>query len=274
MHENVLTPIKIFVPQKYADRPDDLCEMLLLPLTEICDNIYSYLVYAEYENKVLTGWTIKYIISQDEQYNTLNVSDIVAQIAADIIKDNNSVKKSYVIGYKQPPLEILCELFDPLMRKLALKQHRQWPKLEYEDLLQTCRLTMCVLYTKGYYVNKRLLEQSFYNAVLIQLRKEKNAPVITSLNDITFSTEGQEALSVEDMLPDYNAIYEEQDKEDAEEHEQIIAEERNIVKEMIGERQYDQLVREYGNRCTTNRGQRQVARIKGKLKESKILKED
>ena len=49
------------------------------------------------------------------------------------------------------------------------------------------------------------------------------------------------------MLPDYNAIYEEQDKEDAEEHEQIIAEERNIVKEMIGERQYDQLVREYGN---------------------------
>lgn len=274
MHENILTPITVTVSPKYAERPDDLCEMLLAPLLDNVDKVYSYLIYADYTNKTLKGWTIRYLVSQDEQYNTLDITDVVGQISADIIKHYNSVKVSYVVGYKQPPLEIICELFDPLMRKLALKQHRQWPKLEYEDLLQTCRLTMCVLYTKGYYVNKRLLEQSFYNAVLIQLRKEKNAPVIASLNDITFSQEGQEALSIEDMLPDYNAIYEEQDKEDAEEHEQIIAEERNIVKEMIGERQYDQLVREYGNRCTTNRGQRQVARIKGKLKEDKILKED
>lgn len=274
MHENILTPITVTVQPKYAERPDDLCEMLLAPLLDNVDKVYSYLIYADYTNKTLKGWTIRYLVSQDEQYNTLDITDVVGQISADIIKHYNSVKVSYVVGYKQPPLEIICELFDPLMRKLALKQHRQWPKLEYEDLLQTCRLTMCVLYTKGYYVNKRLLEQSFYNAVLIQLRKEKNAPVIASLNDITFSQEGQEALSVEDMLPDYNAIYEEQDKEDAEEHEQIIAEERNIVKEMIGDRQYDQLVREYGNRCTTNRGQRQVARIKGKLKEDKILKED
>ena len=272
MHENVLTPIKIFVPQKYADRPDDLCEMLLLPLTEICDNIYSYLVYAEYENKVLTGWTIKYMISQDEQYNTLNVSDIVAQIAADIIKDNNSIKKSYVIGYKQPPLEILCELFDPLMQKLAYNQHVRWPKLEQDDLLQMCRLTMCVLYSKGYYINRRLLEQSFYNTVLMHLRKERNAPIFLSLSDPIQLGEGN--ASIEDTLPDYDEIYEEQDKEDEEEYQQILKEEQQIVVEMIGQRQYDQLVREYGNKCTTNRGQRQVARIKGKLKEDKILKED
>lgn len=274
MHENVLTPIKVFVSQKYAERPTELCEMLLAPLIEVYENIYSYLIYAEYENKVLTGWTIQYVVSQDEQYNTLKLTDIVAQIAADIIKNNNSLKKSYIIGYKQPPLDILCELFDPLMQKLAYNQHIKWPKLEQEDLLQMCRLTMCVLYSKGYYINRRLLEQSFYNAILMQLRKDKNMPIMVSLSEpIQAGVSSAEKTLIEDIVPDYNELYEEQDKEDDEEYQQIVEEERQIIVDMIGQRQYDQLVREYGNRCTTNRGQRQVARIKGKLKEDKILKE-
>ena len=275
MHENVLTPIKVFVSQKYAERPNELCEMLLAPLVEVCENIYSYLIYAEYENKTLTGWTIQYVVSQDEQYNTLRLTDIVAQIAADIIKNNKSLKESYIIGYKQPPLEILCKLFDPLMQKLAYTQHIKWPKLEQEDLLQMCRLTMCVLYSKGYYINRRLLEQSFYNAILMQLRKDKNMPIIVSLSEpIQAGISSTEKTLIEDIVPDYNELYEEQDKEDDEEYQQILEEERQVIIDMIGQRQYDQLIREYGNRCTTCRGQRQVARIKGKLKEDKILKEN
>jgi hypothetical protein len=271
----VLTPIKVFVSQKYAERPNELCEMLLAPLIEVYENIYSYLIYAEYENKVLTGWTIQYVVSQDEQYNTLKLTDIVAQIAADIIKNNKSLKESYIIGYKQPPLEILCELFDPLMQKLAYTQHIKWPKLEQEDLLQMCRLTMCVLYSKGYYINRRLLEQSFYNAILMQSRKDKNMPIIVSLSEpIQAGVSGAEKTLIEDIVPDYNELYEEQDKEDDEEYQQILEEERQVIIDMIGQRQYDQLIREYGNHCTTCRGQRQVARIKGKLKEDKILKEN
>lgn len=275
MHENVLTPIKVFVSQKYAERPNELCEMLLAPLIEVYENIYSYLIYAEYENKVLTGWTIQYVVSQDEQYNTLKLTDIVAQIAADIIKNNKSLKESYIIGYKQPPLEILCELFDPLMQKLAYTQHIKWPKLEQEDLLQMCRLTMCILYSKGYYINRRLLEQSFYNAILMQLRKDKNMPIIVSLSEpIQAGVSSAEKTLIEDIVPDYNELYEEQDKEDDEEYQQILEEERQVIIDMIGQRQYDQLIREYGNHCTTCRGQRQVARIKGRLKEDKILKEN
>lgn len=269
MKENVLNKITINIDKDVTKA--QLCEQLIMPLSVSHDKIYSYLIYSQYECSTLKGWVIEYIISQDEQYNTLDVEDCIIDIAKKIFENKKTKEHKYVIGYKQPSLDVMCTLFEPCVNKLATNMKQRWPNFEYEDLCQMCKLVMCTLYSKGYYVHKYLLEKSFMNYVLMSLRKERNKPTIVSLNDAFSKSEGQDEITFADTLPDYNEIYEQQDKEDEEEYKQILNEERELVIDAIGERRYDQLVREYGNKMTTGSGRRTVQKLKTKFRKDGLI---
>ena len=84
-------------------------------------------------------------------------------------------------------------------------------------------------------------------------------------------SEGQDDLTFADTMIDYNELYEQQDKEDEEEYQQILNEERKNVIDIIGERRYSQLVREYGNNMTTGSGRMTVQKVKQKLRKDGLL---
>lgn len=269
MKENVLN--KIVITLDKDDTREQICKKLTTSLLMSQDKIYSYLIYSQYDHTTFKGWSIEYLVSQDEQYNTLNIEDCIFDIAKTVLKDKKLKEHKYVIGYKQPSLDVMCTLFEPCINKLANNVKQRWNNLEYEDLCQTCKLVMCILYKKGYYIHKHLLEKSFINYVLMSLRKERDKPALVSLNDVFSKSEGQDDITFEDKLIDYSELYEQQDKEDEEEYQQILEEERENVIDIVGQRRYDQLVREYGNNMTTGSGRMTVQKIKQKLRKDGLL---
>ena len=146
-------------------------------LLEGNDTVYSYIVYNIYKADALYCWRVKYMVSDTNRFNTILIEDAITDII-NIVENNRNEARSKVAGYKQPPIELIFELYDPLISKLAYKQSNKWRVLDYEDAYQMCALVILTLYRKGYYLHKRLIEKSYNNYVLLQLRKEKDTPVV------------------------------------------------------------------------------------------------
>ncbi len=270
MAENILTKTTVAIDKDVAK--DEICELLIAPVVNF-ENVYSYMIYAKYKDDVLTGWQVEYLISQEDKYNTLDIEECIVTIAKTILQNKNCEQKKYVIGYKQPSIDILVEVYDPLIKRLAETQHRHWKDFEFDDLYQMCRLLLVVLYKKGYYIHRRLLEQSYFYDVLIKVRKDYDKPILVGINDVYSRSEGQEDILYGDIIPDMNEVYEQQDKEDEEEYQQVLKQEREDVLQFISQRQYDALVRAYGNKCTNSADQRQVYKLKEKLRKQGKIKE-
>lgn len=229
-------------------------------------NIYSYIVYAKYNKNKFEHWSIQYNISQNECYNTLSPEQVAKDIADKIINYNEN-DKQYVIGYNQPPLDIMVKLYSPLVLKLALVQHERWQYLEIDDLYQMCMLSMCKLYNKGYYLHKDVLRKCFNNDVLMHIRKNKNSPIIISLDDIYFASGDNDGdIKVEDVIEDLDSTNDIVDIEELDAKESEYNDKRSVIIELIGDRQYDQLLREYGNKTTTNWSRKTVYRLKERLR--------
>ena len=111
MKENVLN--KIVITLDKDDTREQICKKLTTSLLMSQDKIYSYLIYSQYDHTTFKGWSIEYLVSQDEQYNTLNIEDCIFDIAKTVLKDKKLKEHKYVIGYKQPSLDIMCTLFEP-----------------------------------------------------------------------------------------------------------------------------------------------------------------
>jgi len=232
-------------------------------LVKHLDFVYSYLIYAEYSQNKLTGWRVEFMISQTNKFNTIHVFDATIEIHKIIMESWHTEKIKYVVGYRQPPLELLLEAFDPLIKKLAEQQRRYW-RLEFEDLCQMCRLVICILHGKGYYLHKSIINKSFINYILMHIRKEKYKPIMVSIYE-GVSQDG-DSLTIADTIVDETAEQEIDDIADIEAFADVLSQKRDIIKDYIGPRQYDQLVREYGNKMTTNEGRKLVDKIKKHLK--------
>lgn len=261
MAENILSKFKQNIPASLSD--EQIKEQVHCVLDGI-DTIYSYLIYTKYDNNVLTGWDIEYMISQQDKYNTLVCANIVDEIF-DTILSNKLVVKN-VIGYRQPPLELMLTLYKPLIKKLALEQSKRWLSLEYEDAYSMCQLVMIILYNKGYYIHKRLLERSFNNYVLMELRHERDKPDIISLDKIVYNDGQNEPLTISDMTPDKELEYEQELKEHKEWLDRVFNDVKEIIVEYIGERQFEQLLRDYGNKHTTTWSRKRMQQIKDRFK--------
>lgn len=238
------------------------------PIRDI-GKIYSCIVYNVYNNDVLVGWEIKLNISQTNKFNTLKADDVIRYINTTLQKPNDDAVVA-IAGHMQPSVELIVKLYKPLIIKLAQEQHQRWQYLEMEDLIQMCNLVICDLYYKGYYIHKRLIRRAFINYVLMHIRKDKNKPVIISLEQEYSKTDNDDRVTVADMIPDVEGIYARDDKDDEEVHCRILREVKDIVIDFIGPRQYDQLLREYSNKSTTNWSRRLMVKIKAHLFEMGI----
>lgn len=271
MKENILHKLIITVS---ADLDEENAKELIGEYLYTIDYAYSYLVLAEYDNKErdkrkASKFIIEVLVSQSDYYNCLKRQDIIDGIWNIISDTCNQVEHAKIIvGYKQPPLEKLLQAYEPLIHSLSRQQQTYWKNLEYEDLCQMCRLVICTLYKAGYYVHKNLIKRAFTNDVLMSIRKDRYKPTIISLDKpIGGETDN---MYVKDVIPDTSQIQHMQDEEDREAFMLMLQEQRELVVDMIGQRQYDRLLSEYGNNVTSSWGQKTTYRLREKLKKEGI----
>lgn len=221
---------------------------------EFTDNVYSYVVY---NNKGII--TVNSHISQIEEFNTITVPIMITNIISSL----HLLSKQGIICYGQPPLDILVEVLQPLLHKLAFEQHLRWSRFNYDDLLQLCSCKLCELYRKGYYIHKAILKRTFENSVYQLLRKEpRNVSFVSS--DARIKT-SDDTLSIIEVIPDVQQEYEDYDKEENIVLSEILTDQKEVLIDMLGQRQYDQLLREFRTHTISNSTARQLQRIRTKL---------
>lgn len=229
---------------------------------------YSYSLYVD-EHDGHISYRLELMYSLIDKYNTISVNTIIDKINTSIEKyqKGNSNK---LIGYKQPPLDILIRTYEPLVIHLSKQQHEHWKEIEQEDLEQMCRLVICILYNSGYYIHKKLIAKTFNNYVLQYLRHDRYRPKVISLEE-PIPVKG-ENLTVKDAIKDED--YEQQliDKEDRDSDIAFLTQFRSIVIQEIGERQYEQLLKQYSTKTTTAWACKKVFDLRKKFNKNGVVK--
>lgn len=251
----------LFVPLKLTDEQITTC---IHDLFIDMDNIYSYIIYTKFVNNKRTGWTIAITISEIDRFNTIKGCDIINNVVTTLLKTREST--DYVVGYEQPDVVIMDELFAPLMGKLSRITCSRWPQLEYADVYDVCRLTLLKLYRRGYYIHKTLLERSFNNEILMQLRSTRGKEDILSL-DTLICDDGDKnnSFPIIEIIVDKEAENDEKVKDELELYRSIFEDVKSQIISMFGERQFDQLLRDYASKNTTNWSRRRMQTIKQKF---------
>lgn len=220
-------------------------------------NIYSYKIFAIMEDNIVTKWRTEICISQTDEYNTISKTDVMSGILDSILKYKTEKIKQKCIGFKQPPLELMLKLYEPLIHSLATTQHRRW-KIEFDDLCQMCRLSIISLYKKGYFLHKNLISTTFIRDVLQTMRVYAKEP-----EQIKFSKLDKENREYVNYLEDESA------QNDFEEIinpcYESIEDKRRIVKEEVGERIYEQIIREYNTKTVSPMTRKRVNKLKHKF---------
>lgn len=270
MNLNILSKLSVTV--MYSGIEPNPSEQLHIGLTST-DYVYSYLIYAQYTNGALTGWLVEFLVSQTTNYNTISVDDAIDDVSKIITDAWKETQITYVIGYRQPPIELLLETFDPLVKKLASKQKEYWRYLEYEDLCQICRMVICHLYNKGYYIHSKLISRAFTNEILMMIRPERYKPAVLSLDKVV--DDEYEEVTLMDCIEDETPKELREEQEEREAIKRVLEKKKEIIIEALGgsERQYDQLVREYGNKSATPWARMAVQRVKKYLAKLSIDEE-
>lgn len=215
----------------WSDLPAQIVDAL-----QLRTKVYSYLVLPIIKRNEFIGIKIKWTIAQTEKYNTLSVDDAQDTIFVAVNNYDTKLRDNKPICFKQPSLELMLLLYQPLMQRLVMAQQLQWPRLEYKDLMQLCSLSMIKLYKKGYYIHKSLLTQTFYNDVLMYLRPYKREPqVVVSLEGLLYdSNEDSKDLDIIDTIAT-------DDEFDTDDEDIVWLRVKPILVSIVGERQLQQL---------------------------------
>lgn len=92
-------------------------------ITDITDELYSYIVYTEYKDDTLIGWKCQFCVSHTSTYNCLLSYDCVIEIVK-LIQESYasaaSTSHKYIIGYKQAPLPVLLSILEPLTNSVGI----------------------------------------------------------------------------------------------------------------------------------------------------------
>lgn len=213
------------------------------------------------------AYSLKCVISSIDDFNTLSVNKMIDKVQQ-VLQDPSDSK--YMLAFEQAPLDIIIKVYEPYYTKLCQSILQKWNKFEFEDLYQTCILNVAKLYRGGYYIHKALIKRSFYSDVLYSIRPEKGYNFI-SLNQPMHENSEGDILTLESMLPDVSAddffdnFYKEQDRDIA--FKKI----KEICGNSVSERQWTQLLFEYGTNNVSMASSRKVQQIRGKLKKAGVL---
>jgi hypothetical protein len=101
----------------------------------------------------------------------------------------------------------------------------------------------------------------------MEVKRTRGAPEIVSLEDRFYcKADGDsEALCLADIVPDESLIAEEQRKWEEEGERLIFEELKEIIIDYIGIRQWNELLRDYGNGHTTSATRKKMQKIKSYL---------
>lgn len=234
-------------------------------------NLYSYFVGRKDDFIV-----IKTVTSTIGDFNTLPYPETSEYIIEKIVDYITTLSNTKCICFGQPPLELIIGLYQPMIQKMATKLRNQWKQFEYDDLLSIGNKVIIELYRKGYYLNKSLIWTTFNNDVLVQCRKFKYQPITVSIYDSIKSDikPDNEPITYGDIIEDESYI-EEKEQDDEQQLEKFTFEQvKEIIIEKIGQRQWDQLWRDYGKGHTTNRTQAAMRRIKSYFNELGLTRQD
>lgn len=222
--------------------------------------VYSYTVMVDRSKGIC--YKINYALSENDKYNTITKESIKDGILNTIRADRANNGK-YIIGHKQPPIDLMIELYEPLVQRLSREQCNRWRFLEYEDVCQICRMTIVILYNAGYFIHKRLLCKAFNNAILREVRSiAPSVDYISIENRIDNGSEDLEKLRLSDTLRDTATEEAEMDAEEEKIRAQIYGEVKDILVDMMGERQYEQFYNDYAKGHTTTWSRRKMQTIK------------
>lgn len=238
--------------------------------TVYCD-LYSYFVGRK-DNTIV----IKTVVSITPEFNTLIRSESAERITEAIIDYMITLSDVKCICFGQPPIELIAELYQPMIHKMATRISVQWKQFEYDDLVGIGNKVMVELYRKGYYLNKQLIWTTFNNDVLVQCRKIRYKPITVSIYDKTDSDIklDSEDITYCDLLED-TSYADEKEKEDEQQLGKYIFEQvKDIIIDKIGKRQWDELWRDYSKCHTTGKSQAAMRRIKGYFNELGLTRQD
>lgn len=230
----------------------------------IDEYIYSFIVTIKTDDdlKIIT-YQIKHMVADEQENNTIFVLDAVRIILNAIIEYRDYRGKNRVIAYGQPPLELMIELYEPLIETLAKNVQNNWQQYELDDLKQMCRLSMCKLYNKGYYVHKSLLKKVFEREVLEEVRGlKKRGDVISLFTRIVTDDPNGEKLTIKDTLEDVDSTLMEEERLRLESELLIFNELKDIIIDKIGQRKWDMIFRDYSRGHTTSTSQGIMREVK------------
>lgn len=272
MADNVLMKVTQSIR---ADVAKECVRSMLENALSAIENVYSYIVYAEYENGTFKRYVVQYNLSQEDKYNTITTEEVIEGVTKTIQEHSTETAKR-VIGYAQPDIALILELYDPLVNKLARIQDGKWSIYTHEDLCQICRLEILQLYRKGYYLHKRLVEKAFINRLLMNTRNERNKPTIVSFEDTFYrsSSSDSEKLMVADTIPDQSLIDAEKYAEEEVAERLIFEEVKGIIIDLIGSRRWDELLRSYGGKTTTTTTRKLMQVVKNHFENLGITRKD
>ena len=263
---NELFEIKTYISLDIE--PDVLWKELSSIITQ---NLYSYFVGRKKEDIF-----VKVVTSKILTYNTIPYNEAIETIFDAISDYILTLSNVNCICFKQPPLEMMIKLYQPMIQRMARRINESWRNFEYDDLVGMANYVIVKLYKKGYYLHKSLIWTSLNNEVLMQNRIYKSEPIVESLYDNTKRNvkSDSEELTYADLMRDESYI-EEEEKQDEQQLEMYIFEQvKEIIIEKIGVRQWDQLWRDYGRGHTTNSTQATMRRMRTYFKELGLTKQD
>lgn len=203
-----------------CNKDSDLMKHLVNNLQGIT-HVYSY--------KLLdkgADWKVEWLVSNIEGYNTIPVKDMFDGISPEM------KHKDVLVTFRQPPIELLLKLYEPLISKLSLRQVRNW-RIEYEDAEQICRLTIITLHKQGYFLHKSLISRAYENEILMMLRNQ-----LTQVDYILSADLSKDQQEEIELIAD--------DSEDLQAIEELNTRREAVIK-LIGERQYNEYLRQYNN---------------------------
>lgn len=235
-----------------------------------CD-LYSYFVGRKDDTII-----IKTAVSAISEFNTLPYAETVELIIEKIIEYIATLSDVKCICFGQPPLELIVELYQPMIQKMATRLQTQWKQFEFDDLVAIGNKITVELYRKGYYINKSLIWTAFNNDILVQCRKFKYKPIVVSIYDKMKSDVkvDNEELTYGDTIEDESYI-EEKEQEDEQQLEQYVFQQvKDIIIEKIGQRRWDQLYRDYTKGHTTAQSRAEMNRIKAHFNELGLTRQD
>ena len=224
---------------------------------------YSYVV--RYGPK---GYDVQVNVNTHDVYNTYDTTTLAALAADDILEHSQLAAypdKVHVVGYKNPPLDTFVRAGKPFVAKLARTLRNSWTTYEQDDMEQVCWLVIVRMYNKGLYLYPGIIEHAVRRQLISDNFKEFRRPVTISLETEVPSFKRHDSTDscYADIISDKNECADKilQDIID----EELLFTVCKLCKMFIGERMYDQLVREYDKKQLSLYSRQTIQALRKKL---------